>query len=151
MDSACYSIYQPNLYNHWGSLNLLCYNILENLGYKLSSSDITDNQNLVSVFVRKDTTVEIVGERHVTINYDARSIASKGYTDTRFFVMALLELVAQNVFFTVQDETQTTDHYVVRDLTDSEIIDTIGSRLGGDEFYNVYYFNHSGEKVIIRE
>lgn len=128
---------------------------MEELGYKVTEPLIShnpDNQNIGSVFVRKGTTVEIVGEgNNIVINDEARSVASWGYSDRSYFAKALLELVAKNVFFTIQGETETDNHYVVRDLTDSEIIDTICSRLGGDEFYNVYYFNHRGEKVIIRE
>lgn len=155
MEAACYSIYKPGFYNYYDSTNRLCHNILEELGYKVTEpliSDKPENQGLGSVFVRKGTVIEITGEgKDITIGDEAQRIDFNQYIDLDSFAEALLKLVAKNVFFTIQDEHETSNHYVVRDLVDSEIIDTICSRLGGDEFHNVYYFTHNGKKVVIRE
>jgi hypothetical protein len=151
-ESPGYAIYQPGFYT-WETVHSWCHNILTGLGYEVEEILVCDNPDtngLGKTFTRGGLTVEIAGEGHSLFVSDGfRDIDATGYTEPNYFIEAVLHLVAQNVFFTELDCCETVNHFVVEASTHPQILDTIRSRLGGNEFGNVYYFILHGMKVDI--
>jgi len=143
-----YSIYQPEIYGNWEDAHRRCDNILKELGYQVRKS-IYD-WDLAQGYLKNHCLVEIfTNEKRIWVARGYQAVFSTAHTNVSEFLKAVLELVAKNVFFTVVGEEETTNHFAADDLNDTQILDTIASRLGGNDFGNVYYFDHEGNTVPI--
>jgi hypothetical protein len=150
-ESPGYAIYQPGFYT-WETVHSWCHNILTGLGYQVEELLVCDNPHtsgLGKTFTKNETSIEIAGEGHsLFVSNGTTDIDATVYTEPNYFIEAVLQLVAKRVFFTVKHCCETVNHFVLEDSTHPQILDTIRSRLGGNDFGNVYYFQY-GMKVDI--
>ena len=144
----CYSIYQPEFYGGWEDAHQRCHHILRELGYQVTKSSY--HSDVSARYLKGHHVVEIfTNEKRIWVARGYQAVFSTAHTNVSEFLKAVLELVGKNVFFTVPGEEETTNHFAADDLNNEQILDTIASRLGGNDFGNVYYFDHEGKTVHI--